>query len=103
MQWINSRGANFANFSVTADFAPAPHVTTIHEVVDTACVFATFVRELCVSSAAELVDTIIAFTESKIIRLRWDPDDVMELVYRVNDVLENFRSAIAGRSDMQPS
>ncbi|OWZ14077.1 hypothetical protein PHMEG_00012499 [Phytophthora megakarya] len=103
MQWINAGGANFANFSATADFEPAPHITTIPEVVDAARVFGTFVRKFCVPSAAELVEAIIAFTETKIVRMRWDADDVMEFVYWVNDVLDNFRSVVAGCSDMQIS
>ncbi|KAE9120991.1 hypothetical protein PF005_g6502 [Phytophthora fragariae] len=65
MQWINSGGANFENFSATADFEPAPRVTTILEVVEAARVFSTFAREFCVSSAVELIDAIIAFIEAK--------------------------------------
>ncbi|OWY93226.1 hypothetical protein PHMEG_00037455 [Phytophthora megakarya] len=82
-------------FGVKADFKPAPHVTTILEVVDAARVF--------VPSTAERVDAIISFTKIKIGRMQWDADDVMELVYWVNDVLENFRSVVAGCSDIQIS
>ncbi|POM58357.1 Hypothetical protein PHPALM_36998 [Phytophthora palmivora] len=56
-----------------------------------------------VPSAAKLAGAITAFTELKIVRVRWEPDDVMEFVYWVNDVLEKFSSTFTGRSNMQPS
>ncbi|POM62162.1 hypothetical protein PHPALM_28717 [Phytophthora palmivora] len=89
IQRINSGGANFANFSATANFEPAPHSTPQAYLL---VLFGNFVP-----SAAELADAITGFTESK------EPDAVMEFVYWVNDVLENFSSTFTGRSNMQPS
>ncbi|OWY98229.1 hypothetical protein PHMEG_00031053 [Phytophthora megakarya] len=57
IEWINCGGANCSKFSTTADYKPAPQVTSIREVVDSAHLLATFA---------------VALIETKVIRMTWE-------------------------------
>ncbi|OWZ04959.1 LOW QUALITY PROTEIN: hypothetical protein PHMEG_00023045 [Phytophthora megakarya] len=72
IEWINCGGANFSKVSTTADYKPAPQVTSIRKVVDSAHLFATFAGEYCGHDAVTLIDVIIALTETKVIRMTWE-------------------------------
>ncbi|KAE8904996.1 hypothetical protein PF003_g11144 [Phytophthora fragariae] len=93
--WLEAGGSNFDNLSASAEFTAAPPATSIEEVADAARVFLTYAREYCCVELVQLVECIVEFIEETLAQVTWTSKDLSALVYWVNDVLEDFRSAMA--------
>ncbi|EGZ25819.1 hypothetical protein PHYSODRAFT_486316 [Phytophthora sojae] len=93
VDWLEAGGSNFDNLSATAEFSAASPASRIEDVVDSARVFLTYAREFCCAELVELVETIVKFIEHTLSQVSWTPKEISSLVFWVNDVLEDFRTA----------
>ncbi|KAE8915158.1 hypothetical protein PF003_g420 [Phytophthora fragariae] len=98
--WLEAGGSNFDNLSASAEFTAAPPATSIEEVADAARVFLTYAREYCCVELVQLVECIVEFIEETLAQVTWTSKDLSALVYWVNDVLEDFRSAAEANEDL---
>jgi hypothetical protein len=100
MAWLASGGSNFDNLSATAEFAAATPATSIEEVVDCTKVFLVFARQFCCTAMIVLAERMLEFIEQTLMQVNWSVPELPSLVYWINDLLEDFRSAAEVGDDL---
>ncbi|POM66214.1 Hypothetical protein PHPALM_17964 [Phytophthora palmivora] len=98
--WLESGGSNFDKLSASAEFTKAPPAECLEDVIDATRVFLVYAREYCCEQLISLTENIVQFLDGTLKRVTWNRAELPYVVYWMNDVLEDFREAIAARSDI---
>ena len=92
--WQSHGGSNFSNLSSNAEFAVASQPTSIADIIDACRSLSVFSHSYWNETTCFMVDALSDFLHSLSISHTWTLEDLPDLVYWANEVLEDFRSAI---------